>query len=113
MLPVSTEPKQVPVHDDERDVVVGERDLNRGLQDGVVDIARIVNAFVPLLPRVVIVFGPVEGLPMRLRGPCLPKLFLLCNFSVDIKVHDFIEIRNHSNLHLSTQPRSTNTTKIV
>ena len=72
-LPVSTEPEQVSVHDDEWGVVVGERDLDRSLQDGVVNNARIVDAVVQLLRRFVVSGGPVDASEMRLRGPRLPK----------------------------------------
>ena len=66
MLPVSTEPEQVPVHDDMRGIVVGEHDLDWDMQDGALVNARIVDAIVQLLRRVII-FVPVESPLMCLR----------------------------------------------
>ena len=60
------------IHDDEGRVVFGERDLDWGLQDCVVNNGRVVDAVVKVLRRFV-VFGPFDASEMPIRGPRLAK----------------------------------------
>ena len=72
--PVSPEPEQVPVHDDERVVAVGERDLDGRLQDGVVDDARVLDAVAAArIVRRSVARGTVQASEMRPGSPRLPK----------------------------------------
>ena len=70
---MSPEPEQVPVHDDERVVAVGERDLDGRLQDGVVDDARVLNAVATQVLGRFVLRGTVQASEVRLGSPRLPK----------------------------------------
>ena len=70
---MSTKPEQVPVHDDERVVAVGQRDLDGRLQDGVVDDAGVLDAVAAQILRPSVARGTVQASEMRPGSPRLPK----------------------------------------